>query len=223
MKTILSRFCAEFDQHVRPLLEPLGRLSASLDGLPPASELRPLATRVRSLEHQLEILAHKMAEQQAYVIIFGPLKSGKSTLMNAIAGAYVSEVTTLPAYPCMVYVGHADRPQYTVSSYDGRTLSFPDAASLRDLLARAHGELANRVRSVEARGEDFDPAVHLPGAARRIDVRTPAPPLGDSGALLVDTPGLYSRMKFGYDQMTREFRNAAASAIFVVKTDNLFL
>lgn len=30
-------------------------------------------------------------------------------------------------------------------------------------------------------------------------------------------------MKFGYDLMTREFRNSAASAIFVVKTDNLFL
>ena len=34
-----------------------------------------------------------------YVMIFGPLKSGKSTLMNAIAAAYVSEVSSLPAYP----------------------------------------------------------------------------------------------------------------------------
>jgi hypothetical protein len=41
--------------------------------------------------------------------------------------------------------------------------------------------------------------------------------------VLVDTPGLYSRMKFGYDLMTRECRDAAASAVFVVKTDNLFL
>ena len=30
-------------------------------------------------------------------------------------------------------------------------------------------------------------------------------------------------MKFGYDQMTREFRDTASCAIFVVKTDNLFL
>jgi Dynamin family len=223
MKTLLSHFCTEFDRDVRPLLAPLGALASTLDRLPAASDLRPLSGRVRGLEHQLEILAHKIAEQQVYVIIFGPLKSGKSTLMNAIAGDYVSEVTTLPAYPCMVYVGHAEQPRYAVSSYDGRTASCPDAASLRVLLERAHGELADRVRSVVAAGEDFDPAVHLPGAARRIDVRTPAPALGDSGALLVDTPGLYSRMKFGYDQMTREFRNAAASAIFVVKTDNLFL
>ena len=30
-------------------------------------------------------------------------------------------------------------------------------------------------------------------------------------------------MKFGYDRMTRDFRNVAACAIFVVKSDNLFL
>ena len=32
----------------------------------------------------------------------GPLKSGKSTLLNAISGSYVSEVTTLPAYADLV-------------------------------------------------------------------------------------------------------------------------
>ena len=41
--------------------------------------------------------------------------------------------------------------------------------------------------------------------------------------ILVDTPGLYSRMNFGYDVLTREFRDGAACAVFVVKTDNLFL
>ena len=33
--------------------------------------------------------------------------------------------------------------------------------------------------------------------------------------VLVDTPGLYSRMRFGYDLMTREFRNFAAGHIHV--------
>jgi len=41
--------------------------------------------------------------------------------------------------------------------------------------------------------------------------------------VLVDTPGLYSRMNFGYDVLAREFRDTAACAVFVVKTDNLFL
>ncbi|WP_131917640.1 GTPase domain-containing protein [Chromatocurvus halotolerans] len=51
----------------------------------------------------------------------------------------------------------------------------------------------------------------------------PARNLRESGTVLVDTPGLYSKMKFGYDFMTREFRDSAACAVFVVKTDNLFL
>ena len=53
----------------------------------------------------MQQLSDKVTEQQAYVLIFGPLKSGKSTMMNAIAGSYVSEVSSLPAYPCMVFVG----------------------------------------------------------------------------------------------------------------------
>ena len=40
------------------------------------------------LERALEVERQKVAEQQAYVLIFGPLKSGKSTLMNAMAAAY---------------------------------------------------------------------------------------------------------------------------------------
>ncbi len=63
----------------------------------------------------------------------------------------------------------------------------------------------------------------MPSAIRRIDVRLPLEKLLQSGAVLVDTPGLYTRMKFGYDRMTREFRNSAACAIFIVKTDTLFL
>ena len=91
-------------------------------------------------------------------------------------------------------------------------------------MAQAHVELADRdPRRREAAARTSIRRRHLPAAVRRVDVRMPAEQLAGSGAVLVDTPGLYSRMKFGYDLMTREFRNAAASAIFVVKTDNLFL
>src|SRR5690606_34549861 len=65
--------------------------------------------------------------------------------------------------------------------------------------------------------------VHMPDAIRKVDIKLDIPDLAQSGAVLVDTPGLYTRMKFGYDRMTRDFRNAAACAIFIVKTDNLFL
>ncbi|QDU65854.1 GTPase domain-containing protein [Engelhardtia mirabilis] len=227
MKTLLSQFCEEFEAAVRPLLAPLKdfveTLVAGSETHLGAGVSREVLPGFQDVSHQLRVLADKVAEQQAYVLIFGPLKSGKSTLMNAIGAAYVSEVTALPAYPCMVYVSHSDTREFVVTRYNGDEQSFAAPASMRMQVNRDHAELADRIRAEENRGTDFDPALHFPDAIRRIDVRVPAAALAESGAVLVDTPGLYSRMKFGYDQMTREFRDTAACAIFVVKTDNLFL
>ena len=120
MKTLLSQFCESFDAIVRPLLEPLdGASRALLEGSPelPGREIRAELLEVR---HQTDVLVQKVAEQQAYVLIFGPLKSGKSTLMNALASTYVSEVSSLPAYPCMVYLSHAEERQFDVTRYNGQ-------------------------------------------------------------------------------------------------------
>ncbi|MCB9897458.1 MAG: dynamin family protein [Planctomycetes bacterium] len=223
MKTLLSKFCEEFDGVVRPLVQPLTQAADTLNHVSDRVTLRSVLPTVLDVRHHLGVLADKVAEQQAYVLIFGPLKSGKSTLMNAISAAYVSEVTTLPAYPCMVYVSHSEQVGLTLTRYNGEQETFQDMDSMRTLMEWAHSELAERLREVEARGESFDPRVHCPTAIRRVDVKLPARHLQSSSAALVDTPGLYSRMKFGYDRMTREFRNTASCAIFVVKTDNLFL
>lgn len=223
MRTLLSQFCEEFDSSVRPLLEPLRRSAETLAEHPERSHSRELLPGLLEVSDQFAVLADKVAGQQAYVLIFGPLKSGKSTLMNAMSAAYVSEVTSLPAYPCMVYVSDSQKREFTVTRYNGEQETLHDPAALRMQVARAHTELADRIRHSEADGLEFDPAYHFDEAIRRIDVRVPAGELTQSGSVLVDTPGLYSRMKFGYDRMTKEFRNAAACAIFVVKTDNLFL
>jgi energy-coupling factor transporter ATP-binding protein EcfA2 len=225
MKTRLSQFCDQFEHAVRPVLAPLSEFVEALESVGKSAAGPQVSTlpAFRDVDHQLRVLADKVAEQQAYVLIFGPLKSGKSTLMNAIGAAYVSEVTALPAYPCMVYVSHSPTREFVVTRYDGERQTFGAPASMRMQVNRDHAELADRIRAVEKQGLVFEPAEHFPEAIRRIDVKVPAQALADSGAVLVDTPGLYSKMKFGYDQMTREFRNAAASAIFVVKTDNLFL
>ncbi len=223
MRTLLSQFCEEFESAVRPLLEPLRRSSETLGERPDSDYARAVLPNLLDVADQFTVLADKVAEQQAYVLIFGPLKSGKSTLMNAMSAAYVSEVTSLPAYPCMVFVSDSDKRKFTVARYNGDVDVFQDPAALRMQVARAHTDLAEMIRQVEGRGEEFDPAQHFDEAIRRIDVKVPAGDLAQSGSVLVDTPGLYSRMKFGYDRMTKEFRNAAACAIFVVKTDNLFL
>lgn len=223
MRTVLSQFCEEFESVVRPLLGPLKQTSDALAGSSEGVPARQILPSLREMRHQLQTVADKVGEQQAYVLIFGPLKSGKSTLMNAMASAYVSEVTSLPAYPCMVYVSHAEEREFVITRYDGETETFSSLTTMRLALSRAHNELAERIRRVEAQGESFDAQIHYPSAIRRIDVRVPAGDLAESGAVLVDTPGLYTRMKFGYDRMTREFRDTAACAIFVVKSENLFL
>ncbi|MCB9904070.1 MAG: dynamin family protein [Planctomycetes bacterium] len=223
MRTLLSQFCEEFDLAVRPLLDPLRKSTEILSERPQHVTAKSLLPGLLDATHQFRVLADKVAEQQAYVLIFGPLKSGKSTLMNAMSAAYVSEVTSLPAYPCMVYCSHSDDRKFVVTRYSGSQDTYHDPAALRIAVERAHTDLADHIRKVEAEGKSFDPAIHFPEAIRRIDVKVPAGDLAQSGSVLVDTPGLYSRMKFGYDRMTREFRNAAACAIFVVKTDNLFL
>ena len=78
MRTLLSQFCESFDAIVRPLLEPLdGASRALLEG---SDELpgREIRAELLELRHQTDVLVQKVAEQQAYVLIFGPLKSGKS-------------------------------------------------------------------------------------------------------------------------------------------------
>ncbi|MCC5830297.1 MAG: dynamin family protein [Phycisphaeraceae bacterium] len=223
VRTRLREFSEAFQAFAAPLLPALEDFAAKLAATPLPENIRGLLAPVRDLVHQFHQLVQKIAQQQAYVLIFGPLKSGKSTFMNAMCGTYVSEVTALPAYPCMVHVAHADESGITLRQYDDQSITVNDAAVLGERIEEAHKELVATMRRLEADGQTFDPAAHLPTAIHRIDVNLPNHALAESGAVLVDTPGLYSRMRFGYDRMTRDFRNAAASAIFIVKTDNLFL
>ncbi len=221
--TLLRQFGLRFDQCLRPLLRPLAKAVDSLADADWQTNTPEVLSPLRELAHDLQALVDKVAQQHAYVLIFGPLKSGKSTFMNALCGSYVSQVTSLPAYPCLVHVCHDRHPGFTVTRYDCSTEQFDDAAGLHQAVEAAHQALVQRIRRVERHGAEFDPDTHMPEAIRKIDVKVTAGDLDQSGAVLVDTPGLYTRMKFGYDRMTRQFRNAAACAIFIVKADNLFL
>ena len=223
MRTQLGTYCQQFDGTLRPVVQDLESALKALQAVSERTPGKSLETPLRELQHQLRALCDKVAEQQAYVLIFGPLKSGKSTLMNAIAASYVSEVSSLPAYPCLVFVRAGDARRYVVTCYDGETRSHTDPKALHEDIAEAHTQLAEAIRQAEDRGLTFDPQEHFQGAIRRVDVHVPDSELRKSGAVLVDTPGLYTRMRFGYDRMTRDFRDAAACAIFVVKSDTLFL
>ena len=223
MKTEISTFCKEFGDVLSPFRQMLQNTVEDIQEEPESQALKHPLSGLSDVAHLLHTLVDKLEQQQAYVIIFGPLKSGKSTLMNAISSAYVSEVTSLPAYPCLVYVKHSEEKKYQYTGYNGKKEVTADGGYMQRAIRDAHQMLAERIRQIEETGEAFDPGIHFPDAIRRVDVEVPAKNLKDSLTVLVDTPGLYSKMKFGYDLMTREFRNSAACAVFVVKTDNLFL
>jgi hypothetical protein len=223
MKTEISRFCEACSQSLQALPEELNNAAARMEKVEDPALIRNSFNTLNDLRARLRSLTDKLGSQQAYLLIFGPLKSGKSTLMNAISGAYVSEVTSLPGYPCLVFVQHAPEQHFSVTRYNGRESVFTDTGVLKDVISDGHFALAEQIRVTERRGESFDPRSHFTEAIRRVDIKVPVESLRESSTVLVDTPGLYSRMNFGYDVITREFRNSAACAVFVVKTDNLFL
>ncbi len=223
MRTLLRQFCESLEESLKPLLSPIAKTTESLEKGAEDAPIRRLLPGLQDIRHALSGLTEKVGSQQSYVACFGPLKSGKSTLLNALAGAWVSEVTALPAYPCMVFVRHSEKPEIKVTRYDASTAVYADPAALRAALEAAHTELAARVRARGDDAETFDPQVDYPQAIRRVDVGLPAPQLQRSGAVLVDSPGLFVKMRFGYDRMTKDFKRSAATAMFVVKTDNLFL
>ncbi|MEO7318322.1 MAG: GTPase domain-containing protein [Chthoniobacteraceae bacterium] len=223
MKTEISKFCESCLTSLLPLPDALNRTVEEMEQAGDVKTLEMPLAALNDVRARLRSLVEKLENQNAYLLIFGPLKSGKSTLMNAISGSYVSEVTSLPGYPCLVFVRNAEAAQFSVTRYNGRESVFTDSEVLRSVVEDGHHALAEQMVLAETRGVVFDPRTQYSEAIRRIDIKAPVRTLAESSTVLVDTPGLYSRMNFGYDVLTREFRDTAACAVFVVKTDNLFL
>jgi len=218
----LEAFCQKFTTALEPFSEALEQSTGTLREAVDGERLQAVLGDLQDNRHRLKILLDKARQQNTYLVIFGPLKSGKSTLMNAISGAYVSEVSSLPAYPCLVYVREGEEHGFSTTAFNGDRTDYASRDQLHDSLQSAHENLAKRIREAEASGAAFNPAQDFTEAIRRIDFTMPAPYLRESGTILVDTPGLYTKMKYNYGQLTRDFRDTAACAVFVVKTDNLF-
>src|SRR5690606_36979475 len=156
IRTVLSEFCDAFEDELRPILDPTHEAAEALAAAPQSVAARRVLPSLRDLRHQINALVEKVAEQQAYVLIFGPIKSGKSTFMNALSAAYVSEVTCLPAYPCMVYVSPSDQQGFVATHYDGRTAEFTQREALHEVVAHGHEQRSEERRVGKAgrsRGE----------------------------------------------------------------------
>lgn len=222
LRVELTEFCQNFSSCLNPFSDALEQSIQALRKVPDGEAPRTVVGELLDNQHRLKILRDKARQQHTYLVIFGPLKSGKSTLMNAISGAYVSEVSSLPAYPCLVYVHEGEAHGFSVTRFNGEETHFDSSGELQGTIETAHEELARKIREADEAERAFSPAQDFPEAIRRIDFTLPAPYLKESGTILVDTPGLYTKMKYNYGQLTRDFRDTAACAVFVVKTDNLF-
>ena len=222
LRVELKSFCQQFSTALKPFSQALDRATDTLREAADGNSLQLLLGDLQDNRHRLKILSDRADQQNTYLVIFGPLKSGKSTLMNAVSGAYVSEVTSLPGYPCLVYVREGESHGFSTTAFNGDRREYASRSELHSSLEEAHEALAKRLREADAANTSFNPAQDFSAAIRRIDFSMPAPFLRESGTILVDTPGLYTKMKYNYGQLTRDFRDTAACAVFVVKTDNLF-
>src|SRR4051812_27864227 len=142
MKTGISSFCEACSESLAALPGALESAAAELARRGTDESLEVPLAATNDLRARFRLLIEKLQNQQAYLLIFGPLKSGKSTLMNALSGAYVSEVTSLPGYPCLVYVQHAERRRISVTRYNGRESVFTNSEVLKGVMADSHLALA---------------------------------------------------------------------------------
>jgi len=152
MKTEISRFCDDCLKIFESLPPALDAAAEHFEKSGDPALFRMPLTKLNDVRARLRSLVEKLGSQQAYLLIFGPLKSGKSTLMNAISGAYVSEVTSLPGYPCLVFVRNSESPQFSATRYNGRESVFANGRALKEVIeadSRGRGSW-NRFRSAHA-------------------------------------------------------------------------
>ncbi len=222
IQTQLGRFADDYERHLRPLGNALGPvlelLASDQDELLRHELLGPLTQAT----DQVRALLDDVDARRSNLLVFGPQKSGKSTLINALSADYVTRVTTQPSYPCIARLTHSATWSATLSAYLDRREVFADPVSTRVHLQRNQDQLWASMRDAERHGEVFHPERHHPSAVRRIDLALPARTLIGSGLALAEMPGVHGRMPFTYGELAAEFDGEGSCALFVVRSDNPF-
>jgi hypothetical protein len=221
----LALFAQEFRRVLEPLAADLARakecLRAAARGGELALDAAELGATLATLAGELDELGARAERERAAVFVFGPPKSGKSTLLDALAGARVSEVSILPGYPCLQRAAHAREEASLLCTFEGKESPVGDVDALRLALQRAQLELVARVRAARARGEAFDPARHLLGAVRCVERAQPAPALERAALELVECPAVHGPLFPSYAEMLIGAPDQARAAVFVVRAAQL--
>ncbi|MEE8583835.1 MAG: hypothetical protein V3T83_03185, partial [Acidobacteriota bacterium] len=141
------------------------------------------------LHEEFSSLFLRMRRPEVRVMVSGPLKAGKSTLLNVLAGnPHISQISQLPAYPCFVEVHDLER------NSDGTPREEPGS-----LFYRRGGELDRELSPQEGIAfldELLDQFIQAGGQGRieyeRVVQKTALPRReGEAGLVLIDSPGLF--------------------------------
>lgn len=144
---------------------------AILDGTRRAYEADPAYRQRPQVAAELRRIAARL-DEPIRIALAGSLKSGKSTLVNALVGEVIAPTDATEATRLVTWFRHGPSPKVTANHADGRRTNVPVLRS-----AEPGGGL-----SFEVDGDDAD-IVDL-------DVEWPAAEL--AGATIVDTPGTSS-------------------------------
>jgi GTP-binding protein EngB required for normal cell division len=162
----------------RDLAERLARLGASPVGAATLASLDRIVTRRGLLEFRplLDQIVRRLEAPQFEIAVFGRVSSGKSTLLNHVAGMDVLPVGVTPVTAVPTRLVRGDRPTALVS--------------FAEVPARTVG--VEHLREYAAEEGNPDNHKHVTG----ILVQVPSPRLRES-VVLVDTPGIGALARSG--------------------------
>jgi hypothetical protein len=147
------------------------------------------------------------------VLLLGPLKSGKSTLMNILAKSpKVSQVDPRPSYPCFVEVSHSDESEPSCRLYkdiDSDNKKPDEKLTLKDTRDKLDILLDNYIKNKVISYRLLKTTINLSNSNKEL--------------VLIDSPGLYfGNSASGYNWKSSDYLKKADVAVYVVRIEQLF-
>ncbi|ACF13193.1 hypothetical protein Ctha_0724 [Chloroherpeton thalassium ATCC 35110] len=175
-----------------------------------------------SLQASFKMLNGRLRHPEVRILILGPLKSGKSTLMNVLCQhASVSQVNPLPAYPCTVEVRDIERNNQLIPAEKECCTFYRNGIPLEPMALEAGLQHLNELLEdyIERPGK---PETRYDKVVQKINLLpSPEMPPENRYTVLIDSPGLFFSNHTYSADANKEFEEADV-VIFVVRQEQLF-
>lgn len=215
----LDEFCAEARESLKEAREVLAGCSAA-DAFP---------AEAREAFASLYLRARRAAIR---VLVMGPLKAGKSTLLNVLAqDPHISQISQLPTYPCFVEVRDLERNSAGEPTEPAKAFFYDSDGALAKEMSPEEGQRFLDQLLNEFIEEGSGAAVQYERVVQRTDF-----PQREEGVdlVLVDSPGLFFRAAIdrrllpgergreGASPVVKSLLSETDVVIFVVRPEQLF-